>query len=117
MGFITPIICDRRTFNEKGKWKSPNNDLEENIFYFIKEHTYVPSYVNGNEQLKETYVIVVFGSKAFAKEDDITLADGTKLKVESFSPNYLERNPLVMDLLKPRVGSVELTLEQEDYGI
>ena len=34
--FKTPILCDRRVYDKKGKWKSPNNDIEENIFYFIK---------------------------------------------------------------------------------
>ena len=34
--FKTPILCDRRVFSFKGKWKSPNNDYEENIYYFIK---------------------------------------------------------------------------------
>ena len=111
MTFKTPLICDRRVYPCKGKWKSPNNDVEENIFYFIKEHTFVPSYDNGREQLKETYIIVMYGAKQIAKEDTITLEDGTKLRVNSFTPNHLERNPLVVDLLKPRIESIEIVLE------
>ena len=58
MSFKTPILCDRRVYDKKGKWKSPNNDHEENIFYFIKENlTLVPSYKNGIEELKETITI------------------------------------------------------------
>ena len=60
MSFITPILCDRRVYALKGKWKSPNNDIEENCFYFIKEPlTLVPSYVNGREELKETINILI----------------------------------------------------------
>ena len=48
MSFKTPIVCDRRVYDKKGKWKSPNNDIAENIFYYIKENlTLVPSYRNG----------------------------------------------------------------------
>ena len=55
MSFKTPIICDRRVYDKKGKWKSPNNDIAENIFYYIKENlTLVPSYRNGREEMKET---------------------------------------------------------------
>lgn len=111
MVFKTPIICDRRIYPFKGKWKSPNNDVAENVFYFVKEHTYVPSYDNGEEQLKETYVIVMFGNKPIAKEDTITLEDGAELVVNSFTLNHIEPNPLVVDLLKPRIGSIEITLE------
>ena len=112
MSFVTPIICDRRVYDKKGKWKSPNNDIEENIFYFIKENlTLVPSYVNGREQLKETMTITVFGSKPFAKEDEITLDNGTKYRVQEITINYIEHNILVKDMLKPRIESMDLFLE------
>ena len=112
MSFITPILCDRRIYDKKGKWKSPNNDHEENIFYFIKENlTLVPSYVNGREQLKETMTITVFGSKPFVKEDTITLANGNTFKIEEITPNYIEHNVLVVDMLKQRIESVDLVLE------
>jgi hypothetical protein len=112
MSFKTPILCDRRVYDKKGKWKSPNNDIEENVFYFIKENlTLVPSYVNGREQLKETITITVFGTKQFAKEDSIWLENGTKFKIVQITPNYLESNIFVKDMLKPRIESTELVLE------
>ena len=110
--FKTPILCDRRVYDKKGKWKSPNNDIAENIFYFIKEPlTLVPSYVNGREQLKETLTITVFGGKPFAKEDVITLDTGIKYKIQQMTPNFIEHNILVVDLLKPRIASIDLVLE------
>lgn len=110
--FKTPILCDRRVYDKKGKWKSPNNDIEENIFYFIKENlTLVPSYVNGREQLKETLTITVFGGKPFAKEDVITLDTGVKYKIQEITPNFIEHNVMVADMLKPRIASMDLVLE------
>ena len=112
MIFKTPILCDRRVYDKKGKWKSPNNDFEENIFYFIKENlTLVPSFVNGREELKETITITVFGGKPIIKEDAITLNDGKKYKVQQIIPNYIEHNVLVVDMLKPRIESLDLVLE------
>ena len=112
MAFITPILCDRRIYDKKGKWKSPNNDIEENIFYFIKENlTLVPSYRNGREELKETLTITVYGSKPFTKEDVITLDNNTKYRVQEITINYIEHNILVKDLLKPRIESMDLVLE------
>ena len=110
--FKTPIICDRRVYDKKGKWKSPNNDIAENIFYFVKEPlTLVPSYRNGREELKETLTITVFGSKQFAKEDEITLDSGVKYRVQEITYNFIEHNILVKDLLKPRIESCDLVLE------
>ena len=112
MSFKTPIICDRRVFDKKGKWKSPNNDIEENIFYFIKEdRTLVPSYNNGREELKETLTITIFGGKPIVKEDIVTLDTGEKFIVQQITPNYIEHNILVKDLLKPRIESTDLVLE------
>ena len=117
MSFKTPILCDRRIYDKKGKWKSPNNDLEENIFYFIKENlTLVPSYRNGREELKETLTITVFGGKPFVKEDVITLDNGTQYRIQTITPSYIEHNVLVMDILKPRIASVDLVLEWF-YGV
>lgn len=110
--FKTPILCDRRIYDKKGKWKSPNNDREENIFYFIKENlTMIPSYVHGREELKETMTITVFGGKPIVKEDVITLDNGTKYKVQEIVVNYIEHNILVKDMLKPRIESIDLRLE------
>ncbi len=112
MSFITPIVCDRRIYDKKGKWKSPNNDIEENIFYFIKENlTLVPSYVNGREELKETITITIFGEKPICEKDTITLDTGVKYEVKQMTPNYVEHNILVKDLLKPRIESMDLVLE------
>ena len=111
MSFKTPILCDRRIYDKKGKWKSPNNDIEENIFYFIKENlTLVPSYRNGREELAETITITVFGGKPIIKEDKITLNDGKSYRVQQIIPNYIEHNVLVVDLLKPRIESLDLVL-------
>lgn len=110
--FKTPILCDRRVYDKKGSWKSPNNDIPENVFYFIKEPlTLVPSYVNGREQLKETLTITVFGGKPFAKEDKITLDTGIVYKIQQIVPNFIEHNILVKDMLKPRIESMDLVLE------
>ena len=112
MAFKTPILCDRRVYDKKGKWKSPNNDFAENIFYYIKENlTLVPSYRNGREELKETLTITVFGSKPFVKEDKITLDNGVNYRIKEITFNYFEQNILVVDMLKPRIESCDLVLE------
>lgn len=111
MSFKTPILCDRRVYDKKGKWKSPNNDLEENIYYFIKEQpTLVASYYNGRQEFKEEMTITIFGGKPICKEDTITLANGVKHKVESITYNYIEHNVLVVDMLKQRIESMTLVL-------
>ena len=111
MSFKTPIICDRRIYDKKGKWKDPNQDLESNIFYFVKEPlSLVSSYRNGIEEFKETITITVFGGKPICKEDTITLDTGVKYKVQDITPNYIETNIYVKDLLKPRIESMDLVL-------
>ena len=113
MSFKTPILCDRRVYDKKGKWKSPNNNIEENIFYFIKEPlTLTPEYDrNMREELVETITIVVFGGKQIIKEDKITLDTGETFRVQGITINYVETNILVKDMLKPRIGSMELVLQ------
>ena len=112
MSFKTPILCDRRVYDKKGKWKSPNNDIEENIYYFVKEPLTIASeYRNGREEMVETLSIVVFGGKPIIKEDTITLETGETYKVTNIVVNYFESNILVKDLLKPRIESIEITLE------
>jgi len=112
MSFKTPIICDRRIYAFKGKWKSPNNDVAENCFYFIKEPaTLVPTYVNGREEIKETITITVFGTRPFGKEDDFTLQNGATYRITQIIPNELEPNILVRDMLKTRYESTDLVLE------
>ena len=113
MSFKSPYVCDRRVFDKRGKWKSPNNDIAENIFYYIKEPlTVVAEYdAYKREELKETMTIVIFGGKPIIKEDVITLETGAKYKVASFTINYAESNVLVKDMLKPRYISTEISLE------
>lgn len=112
MSFKTPILCDRRVYDKKGKWKSPNDDIAQNIFYFVKEAlTLTPSYDNtGREELRETITITIFGGKPIAKEDTIYLEDNTPFKVESIVINYVEHNVFVKDMLKPRIESMDLVL-------
>lgn len=113
MSFKTPILCDRRIYDKRGKWKSPNNDIAENIFYFVKEPlTVAPKYDNyGREQMKETMTITIFGGKPIIKEDTITLENGAIYKIQTIVINYFESNVLVKDMLKPRIESMDLVLE------
>ena len=113
MSFKTPIICDRRVYDKKGKWKSPNNDVAENVFYYVKEPlTITPSFDQyGREQMHETITITVFGGKPIIKMDEITLETGTTYRVVDVVINYVESNVLVKDMLKPRIASMDLTLE------
>ena len=111
MSFQTPILCDRRIYDKKGEWKNPNQDLRDNIFYFIKEPlTLVPSFVSGREEYKETLTITVFGSKPICAKDKIKLNNGKEYEVQSITPNYIEHNVIITDLLKPRVGSMDIVL-------
>lgn len=112
MSFKTPVICDRRIYDKKGKWKSPNNDIAENIFYFIKEPLTISSeWNNGKEELVETMTITIFGGKPIAKYDLVYLENGAKYRVDSITINYVESNIALKDLLKPRIESMELVLK------
>ena len=112
MSFRTPIVCDRRIYDKKGTWKNPQQDIAENIFYFVKEPlTIVPEWENNQEKMVETTTICVFGGKPFIKQDQITLENGTIFRIDSLIINYAESNVLVKDLLKPRIESVDLILK------
>lgn len=113
MSFKTPIFVDRRVFDKKGSWKSPNNNVAENIYYFIKEPlTMEHRYDNyGREEMVETMTIVIFGAKPIVKEDTIVLATGETMKVSNMTINYAEHNVLVKDMLKERIESIEVVLE------
>ena len=113
MSFKTPIVCDRRIYDKKGKWKSPNSDIAENIFYFVRTPlTIEQRYDNyGREEMVETMTIVVYGGKQIIKNDIITLETGTTYRVHTLTINYAETNVLVKDMLKPRIESMELVLE------
>lgn len=111
MSFKTPILCDRRVYSYKGKWKSPNNDIAENIFYYIQDPlTLTTEYHNGREEIKETMTIVVFGGKPIAQYDNITLDNGKEYTVGEIDYNFIEPNILVRDMLKPRVASMVIQL-------
>ena len=113
MSFKTPIYCDRRVYDKKGKWQSPQQDMADNIFYFIKEPlTLTPSYdSHGREQMTETITITVYGGKPIIKEDTVTLETGETFKVQTIVVNYIESNILLKDMLKPRIASMDLVLE------
>lgn len=112
MSFKTPLLCDRRVYDKKGKWQNPNNDIPDTIFYFVKEPLGLSSeYVNGREELKETMTIVVFGGKPICQYDEITLDNGKNYSVQQITYNYFESNILVKDMLKPRIESMEISLE------
>ena len=104
---IVAVGCSKKEID-----KGDENDIPENIFYFVKEpRTLVPEYVNGREELKETLTIVIFGGKPIAKEDDIFLDTGEKFRVMNTTVRYVEHNILVKDMLKPRIESIEVVLE------
>ena len=113
MSFKTPLLCDRRVYDKKGKWKNPNNDIAENIFYFVKEDRTMSAEYNafGKEEMKETTTIVVFGGKPISKEDIVWLETGEQFRVVGITIRYFESNILVKDMLKPRIESLELVLE------
>lgn len=112
MSFKTPFLCDRRVYDKRGKWQNPNNDIPTNIFYFIKTpKTLETDWESGREEFKETMTIVVFGGKPIAKDDVIITETGETYRVSSIVVNYAEHNILVKDMLKPRIESLELTLE------
>lgn len=111
MSFKTPYICDRRVYDKKAYWKNPNQDETTTLFFFVQQApTLVPSYNNGLEELKEQVSIVVFGEHQFCVNDNITCLGKTYL-IKEITPNYIEHNILVNDLLKERIGSIQLLLE------
>ena len=112
INFKNNSFVDRRTYDKKGKWLNPRDDIEHTIFYFIKEPlTLVPTISeNGQEEVVEQITITMFGGKQIIKGDSIVLATGVKYKVEDIVINYIENNVLVADLLKPRIESMELVL-------
>lgn len=112
MSFKTPIICDRRVFDKKGKWESHQSRTKENVFYFIKEPlTLISEYINGREVVRETLTITAFGGKPIIQGDYIYLDNGTQYRVSSIAINEAEVNPLIKDMLKPRIDSMDLVLE------
>lgn len=105
------LFCNRLVYPYKGKWKSPQNDIEENIYYFISQPaTFTPTYKNGREQLEIEMEITVFGGKPIAVRDTITLQDGSIHKIVGVTNNYIESSLYVRDMLKQRIGSQVLVL-------
>lgn len=112
LGNKNPLFVDRRIYAYKGKWENPNNDFQENIYYFISTPmTLASSWESGREEIRPTIGITVFGEHAFCEHDIVYLQDGTKFEIGGIVNNYFETNVQVRDLLKTRVESQELTLE------
>lgn len=112
LGTKNCIICDRKIYPFKGKWKNANEDKETTIFYDItRPITLITDYRNGREEVKPTMEIVVFGEHQFCNRDIITLQDGTKLRIDGITPNYMEHSIYVRDILKPKVESILVSLE------
>ena len=112
MSFKTPIICDRRVYDKRGKWRNPNEDYTDNIFYFIKTPLSVATdYRNGRETMVETITITIFGGKPIVKGDIVLLENGKEYMVHNLTINYIESNIAIKDLVKPRIESMELELE------
>lgn len=108
------MLVDRRVYAFKGKWKNPQEDTSENIFYFFSQpFTMVETYQNGRETLKRTCEITIFGGKAICERDIITLQDGTEMRVASVTPNYFESNILIRDMLKQRIESMVVVLGEK----
>lgn len=106
------FICDRRIYAYKGKWQNPQQDLSENVFYFIsKAMTLAPSFRAGREELVPTLEITIFGGKPICEKDIIVLQDGSEYMVEGITINYYENNLLVRDMLKQRIESQVLVLQ------
>ena len=112
LGTKNPILCNRLVYNYKGKWKNPNNDYWQTIYYFISTPmTLVSTWENGREQVKSTLGITVFGEHAFCTHDIIRLQDGTEFEVQDLTNNYFDSNIQVRDMVKQRVESQEVTLD------
>lgn len=110
LGSKNNILVDRRVYAYKGKWKSPKQDLENNIYYFINENTLVESYENGRGQMKPQITITIFGEFPIIANDTITLQNEETYRVQNITKNYFENNILIRDMLKQKVESMTLVL-------
>lgn len=112
LGSKNPILVDRRVYAFKGKWKSPNNDISESIFYFISNKpTLTTRYINGKETIEQVIEITCYGEHAFAIEDEIVLQTGERFMIDGIANNYFEPNIAVRDMLKQRIESQILVLK------
>lgn len=112
LGTKNPFILDRRVYAFKGKWKNPQNDHLENIYYFVSTPlTLATTWENGREEIRPTISITTFGEHAFCEHDIFYLQDGTKFEIGDITNNYFEPNIQVRDMLKPRIENQELTLK------
>lgn len=111
LGQKNSIIVDRKLYTFKGKWENPQQDLHDNIFYFISQPaTLTTEWKNGREELVQVLEITCYGEHPFAINDVITLQNGEKFRVESIINNYFEANIAVRDMLKQRIESQVLTI-------
>lgn len=108
-----PLFVDRRVFDKKGYWKNPQQDISENIYYFISTpKSMSASFDSSRQTIRESLQITIFGEKPIAIRDIITLADGTQYKVAEVPVvNFYEPNILIKDMVKQRIESQVLTLE------
>lgn len=111
LGKRNPLFVDRTTYSFKGKWKSPNNDIYENIYYFVASPmTLQVDYENGREQVKQVINITCANEHPFVKGDYFYLDNGTKMRIYGITNNFYEPNIAVRDLIKPRIESQTLVL-------
>lgn len=114
MSFNKNGLVDRRIYDKKGSFQKPNSQYKENIFYFISKPLTIESTYNSNGQevLKPTIEITIFGGKPIVPKDLITLQEGTTMRVKSIGAiNYYENNLLVRDKMVQRIESMVLKLE------
>lgn len=112
ISFVNKPFVDRRIYPYKGSWLKPLEESPVTIYYFISAaRTMVAEYNGNKEQLKETLSITVFGGKQFSKDDIIILDTGERFRISNITINFIEDNPLVKDMLKPRVANMVLVLE------
>lgn len=112
LGSKNPLLVNRRTYAFKGQWQSPNNDVGENIYYFISQQpTMAKTFVNGREQLTIVMEITCFGEHPICEGDMFVLQTGEVKRIEGITNNYFESNIAVRDMLKQRIESQVLILE------
>ena len=105
-------LVDRATFPFVGKWSRPEDDIEQDIYYYYVENkSYRLSITNRIERINATAIIGVYGYHQFAQHDTITLEDGTELKIVSGITEVKQQvNTRIIHIVKPQVIEQVLTL-------